>query len=224
VNEEGLVGISDACQILNVSETALRQWTDEGKIKAFVTPGGHRRYAVADLKKFMSSPLKVVGIRDLVVELEDAANSLRDTAMTSLHGKEWYARLEPEARHRLAGLGRSMLQVIIKYANEPGRRDETIGLARDVGQDFGRTLATLGLPLTDSVEAFLLHRDPILNAATHLMKKGTLTGRFVEAIPLMAQVMDEALVSLVAAHQQQRATAVSTTRKPPPKARRHQPS
>ncbi len=213
MSEEGLVGISDACQILNVSETALRQWTDEGKIKAFVTPGGHRRYLVADLKKFMNSPQKVVGIRDLVVELEETAHSLRDTAMTSLSGKAWYDRLDTESRQRLAGLGRGMLQVIIRYANEPAGRDETMAMARDVGQDFGRTLAHLGLPLTDSVEAFLLHRDPIMNAATHLMKKkGTLTGRFVEAIPLMAQVMDEALVSLVAAHQQHQAVQGRNTR------------
>jgi excisionase family DNA binding protein len=211
--EEGLVGISEACQILNVSETALRLWTDEGKIKAFVTPGGHRRYAVADLRKFMSSPQKVVGIKDLVVELEDTAHSLRDMAMTTLDGKAWYANLDTEERRRLAVLGRSMLQIIIKYANEPSRRDETMKAAREVGQDFGQTLAHLGLPLTDSVEAFLLHRDPIMNAATHLMKKkGTLTGRFVEAIPLMAQVMDEALVSLVAAHQQHRTAGAHNAR------------
>ena len=64
-------------------------------------------------------------------------------------------------------------------------------------------LAKLGLPLTDSVEAFILHRDPIMKAATHLLKKrGAVTGRVVEAIPLVAHLMDEALVALVAAHQQ----------------------
>ena len=44
-------------------------------------------------------------------------------------------------------------------------------MARDVGHDFGETLAKLGLPLTDSVQAFILHRDPIMNAVTQLMKK-----------------------------------------------------
>ena len=78
-------------------------------------------------------------------------------------------------------------------------------MARNIGHGFGQTLAKLGLPLTDSVEAFILHRDPIMNAATHLMKRReAFTGRFVEAIPLVAHVMDEALVSLVAAHQQYR--------------------
>ncbi len=201
MSQEALVSISEACQILGVSETALRQWTDEGKIKAFVTPGGHRRYLMADLKKFMSSRQKAVGIKDLVVELEDAIHPLREIARTSLSAKAWYNKLDTDSQQRLASLGRNMLQVIIKYATESSRREETMKMAREVGHGFGQTLAKLGLPLTDSVEAFILHRDPIMNAATHLMKRReAFTGRFVEAIPLMAHVMDEALVSLVAAH------------------------
>ncbi len=205
MSQEALVGISEACQILRVSETALRQWTDEGKIKAFITPGGHRRYLVADLKKFMSSRQKAIGIKDLVVELEDAVNSLREVARTSLSAKAWYNKLDTDSQQRLASLGRNMLQVIIKYATEASKREETMKTAHDIGRDFGQALAKLGLPLTDSVEAFILHRDPIMNAATHLMKrKEAFTGRLVEAIPLVAHVMDEALVSLVAAHQQYR--------------------
>jgi len=214
MNQETLVGISEACQILKVSETALRQWTDEGKIKAFVTPGGHRRYLVTDLKKFMSPHQKAVGIRDLVVELEDAVHPLREIARTSLSAKAWYNKLNADSQQSLAGLGRNMLQVIIKYVTEPSRREETMILARGIGHDFGETLAKLGLPLTDSVEAFILHRDPIMNAATHLMKrKEAFTGRIVEAIPLVAHIMDEALVSLVAAHQQYRNGIQSKTRK-----------
>ena len=205
MSQEALVGISEACQILRVSETALRQWTDEGKIKAFVTPGGHRRYLVADLKKFMISPHKAIGIRDLVVELEDAAHPLREIARTSLPAKAWYNKLNTDSQQCLASLGRNMLQVIIRYVTEPSRREETMIMANDIGREFGQILAKLGLPLIDSVEAFILHRDPIMNAATQLMKrKESFTGRVVDAIPLVAHIMDEALVSLVAAHQQYR--------------------
>ncbi len=70
-------------------------------------------------------------------------------------------------------------------------------------EGFGGTETKLGLRLTDSVEAFIMHCNPIMNAITHLMRKReAVTGRVVEAIPLVAHVMDEALVSLVAAHQQ----------------------
>lgn len=201
--QESLVSISEASHFLGVSEAALRQWTDEGKIPAFITPGGHRRYSRAELKKFISSHQKVLGIKDLVIELEDTVRLHREIAKTSLDTTSWYNKLSDESKAQLADLGRRLLKLIIRYITEPSKREETIKLATDVGQGFGGTLAKLGLPLTDSVEAFILHRDPIMNATTHLMRKReAVTGRVVEAIPLVARVMDEALVSLVSAHQQ----------------------
>ena len=55
MTEQSLVTLGEAASILGVSGVALRQWTDEGMIKAFITPGGHRRYSTGELKKFMSS-------------------------------------------------------------------------------------------------------------------------------------------------------------------------
>lgn len=200
-----LVSISEASHILGVSEAALRQWTDEGKIKAFITPGGHRRYSRADLKKFMGSHPKTLGIKDLVIELEDTVQLHREISRISLSNTSWYNKLDEESQEHLAHLGRRLLCLIIKYVTEPSRRVETIQMARDVGSSHGEMLAKVGLPLTDSVEAFIVHRDPIMNAATHLVKKReAFNGRVVGALPMVAHVMDEALVSLVAAHQQQR--------------------
>ena len=201
--QEPLLSISEASQLLGVSEGALRQWTDEGKIKAFITPGGHRRYAREGLKKFMGSQHKMLGVKDLVSELEETVQKHREIARASLQKMDWYDRLNEEAQEHMADLGRRMLGLIIKYITEPSRRTEIIQLIREVGRDHGQTLAELNLPLTDSVEAFLLHREPIMKAATHLMRKReAFTGRIVEAIPMVAQVMDEALIALVAAHQQ----------------------
>lgn len=211
MTQESLVSISEASQTLGVSEAALRQWTDEGKLKAFITPGGHRRYSRAELKRFMSSHHKMLGIKDLVSELEETVRIHREIARTSLSNTLWYHKLSGESQEHLADQGRRLLNLIIKSVTEPARRKETIQSVRGVGREMGEILAQLGLPLTDSVEAFILHRDPILNAATHLMRKReAFTGRIVEAIPLVAHVMDEALVALVAAHQQYRNGVLGT--------------
>ena len=203
MTEEPLVSISEASQMLGVSEAALRQWTDEGKIKAFVTPGGHRRYSKVELKKYMGSHPRMLGIKDLVAELEEVAPLLREIARGLLKSTTWYEKLNKESRECLADLGRRLLNLIIKYVTEPSRREETMQMVQNVGHDLGETLAKLELPLTDSVEIFLLHRDPIMKVTTHMMKRReAFTGRVVEAIPLVARVMDEALLALVAAHQQ----------------------
>ena len=57
MTQEPLLSISEASQLLGFSEAALRQWTDEGKIKAFITPGGHRRYVRAELPIFAGALL-----------------------------------------------------------------------------------------------------------------------------------------------------------------------
>jgi len=96
-----------------------------------------------------------------------------------------------------------MLDVIISQLDKPDDREQMLELCRKAGWGFGETLAGLGLPLTDAVEAFILHRDPIVKAMEHLIgKREAHGGSIAEAISITARIMDEALISLVAAHQE----------------------
>ena len=46
------LSISEAARYLGVTEATLRRWHNDGSFTAsFLTPGGHRRYALADLEK-----------------------------------------------------------------------------------------------------------------------------------------------------------------------------
>ena len=205
MSEEPLLSINEASHLLGVSEGSLRQWTDEGKIKAFITPGGHRRYSKTGLKKFTSSHQRILGVKDLITGLEETAQQHREIARISLQQLAWYDRLNGESQEHLADLGKRMLKLIIKYVSEPSHREDTIQTIREVGHDHGQMLAMLDVPLTSSVEVFLMHRDPITGAATSLMKKReAYTGSIIKAIPLVTHAMDEALVALVEAHQQYR--------------------
>jgi excisionase family DNA binding protein len=207
LSERTLISIREASQILGVSEATLRQWTDEGKIGAFITPGGHRRYSKVEIRQFMGLQQRVHGIKDLVAELEGAATLHHDIALANFTNTSWYNKLSKESQERLAQYGRRLLNLVIKYITEPSKREETIKLVHNTGGDFGEELAKQGLSLIDSLEAFILHRDPVVNAATHLLKRReALNERAVEAIPLVTHIMDEALVSLVAAHQGNRST------------------
>ncbi len=203
--QESLIGISEASTFLGVSEASLRQWTDKGKIKAFITPGGHRRYSKIELKKFVISHPKMFDIKDFVNKLQETNEQLREIGRETLKNTAWYSELSDEEKRYLADIGRRLLNQIIKYISEPSRREETMGQVHETGHDLGVMLAKLNLPLTDSVEAFILHRDPIMNATTHFIRKReAFTGRVVKAIPIVARILDEALIALIAAHQQYR--------------------
>ncbi len=210
MNQQSLVSISEASHILGVSEAALRQWTDEGKLKAFITPGGHRRYSRLELRKFISSRQKMLGVKDLVAELEDTARLHREIARTHLATTPRNNKLNQESQERLGDISRCLLDLIIRYITEPAKREEIIKLAHNVGSDLGEALARLEFPLTDSVEAFILHRNPIMSATTRLVGKGeTLNKRVVAAIPQADQIMDAALISLIAAHEHYRSDTQS---------------
>lgn len=207
MKQEDRVNISEASRILAVSEQALRQWTNEGKIKAFITPGGHRRYSRVELKRFISQSRKTLGMKDLVTDLEHVVPILHDTATDYLRSTSWQGQLDSESQKYLASLGRHLLELIIRSVSKASLQAETSKDAQEVGADFGRILARQGLPLTDAVQTFIQHRDPIIKVVTEMLKKREgFDRRIVEAIPMVNNAMDDALISLVTAYQQQQIT------------------
>ena len=46
------LSLRDACRILDVSQTTLRQWADGGHLRVYRTPGGHRRFLREDVDAF----------------------------------------------------------------------------------------------------------------------------------------------------------------------------
>lgn len=204
-DNETLISISEASHLLGVSEQALRQWTDEGKVKAFVTPGGHRRYSKTELKKFTSTHQKLLGLKDLAEKLEESAETHREIGSIFLTSNLPHSKMSEQSQTHLATLGRHILDLIIKYVSAPTKEDETFAEIRTTGANFGETLAGLGLPLIDSVQSFIKHRDPIVRVTTQLMRqKEGVDKRIIEAVPLVDRAMDAALVALVEAHQHYR--------------------
>jgi excisionase family DNA binding protein len=85
--------LGQAAKFLGVAQSTIRKWSDLGRVPAFYTPGGHRRYRRADLEAFIASsgpggqrvgPLVLVvdddqGVRGLVrAHLELAGYQVRE--------------------------------------------------------------------------------------------------------------------------------------------------
>jgi excisionase family DNA binding protein len=45
--------LGQAARFLGVAQSTIRKWSDQGRVPAFYTPGGHRRYRRADLERFL---------------------------------------------------------------------------------------------------------------------------------------------------------------------------
>jgi excisionase family DNA binding protein len=45
--------LGQAAKYLGVAQSTIRKWSDQGRVPAFYTPGGHRRYQRRDLDSFL---------------------------------------------------------------------------------------------------------------------------------------------------------------------------
>src|SRR6476469_8119487 len=77
--------LGQAAKYLGVAQSTIRKWSDLGRVPAFYTPGGHRRYRRGDLDAFLerSGPAGKMrsGPRVLVV---DDDPSVREYVRASL--------------------------------------------------------------------------------------------------------------------------------------------
>ena len=63
------LSLRDACRQLDVSNTTLRQWADNGFLRVYRTPGGHRRFLRSDVESFANAPEKTQDhVRDDAIE------------------------------------------------------------------------------------------------------------------------------------------------------------
>ncbi|HEX3267551.1 MAG TPA: response regulator [Gaiellaceae bacterium] len=62
--------LGQAAKYLGVAQSTIRKWSDQGRVPAFYTPGGHRRYRRGDLDVFLqrSGPSGGVGQTVLIVD------------------------------------------------------------------------------------------------------------------------------------------------------------
>jgi excisionase family DNA binding protein len=69
------LNVSEAAELLGVSAASLRKWSDQGLVPVYRTPGGQRRYSLADLEEFLAS-MRQPAINKAVPRYGRNANSL----------------------------------------------------------------------------------------------------------------------------------------------------
>ena len=195
--------LGQASLFLGVSETTLRHWTDEGRVKAFITPGGHRRYEEADLEAFLRSHHKAQGVKSLVARIEERTLQ-QGMARQYFLSRPWYGGLGEEHRLQFRERGRRLVELLVLYITHPSRREALLEEARALGEEYGRHLGGLGLPLPEALEAFTFHRSGIVDSALEVLRdRQPVSIRALEAFPRVIGLMDRVLLSLVEAYQKE---------------------
>ena len=101
-SESDWLTLGQAAVFLGVAQSTIRKWSDQGRVPAFYTPGGHRRYRRRDLESFLerSGPGgRKAGPLVLVVDDDDR---LREIVRLSLQAEGYSVREAASAEAALA--------------------------------------------------------------------------------------------------------------------------
>ena len=202
MKSDSLLTISQASRMLGVSEPALRSWTDEGQIKAMITPGGHRRYLKADLEKFIGSNQKKLGIKGLTERFDATVPIHREMDSNYFQNHAGFNSLDETTQRDFAALGRQLMDHLVQCVTRRSKSDD-LEPARNIGRNFGKLTSKLDIPLVDAIQTFVRHRRPVLISIFEMARNGEITqAQLIEAVPSVDRAIDEALFALVAAHQE----------------------
>jgi excisionase family DNA binding protein len=106
-DEPDWLTLGQAAKYLGMAQSTIRKWSDTGRLPAFYTPGGHRRYRRADLDQFLerggaAAPRRGEGRR--VILIVDDDDRLREFVRVNLEMEGYAVREAANAEEGLAAL------------------------------------------------------------------------------------------------------------------------
>ena len=159
--------LGEASRLLGVHPATVRQWSDEGKLSAFRTPGGHRRFARADIERLLHvKPVRGQGLASYLVS--EAVERTRKGLPEALAHASWARHLDGEERGHWRSAGRGLLALVGQLATRSELTDEQQEAALQFGREYGCMMARTGHTLPDAVLAFLFFRDSLLETVLQL--------------------------------------------------------
>jgi excisionase family DNA binding protein len=106
--------LGQAATYLGVAQSTVRKWSDSGRLSAFYTPGGHRRFRRADLDAFLagSSGGTATAEKPLVLIVDDD-EQLREFVRVNLEMDGYLVREAGSAQEGLAALDEAAPDLVL---------------------------------------------------------------------------------------------------------------
>ncbi len=201
--------LSDASKRLNVHPATLRQWSDEGKVRIFRTPGGHRRFSRTDIERMLQViPLRGVGLSSFV--MSEVLQRTRQELPAAMQ-QSWATGIGEDERQRQREAGRQLTRLASELVTKPTPTAAQLAEARQIGAEYGRMMARAGHSLPDAVMAFIFFRDSLLETVFSLPETTGLDRDATLAIVRrINDLLNDVLRMMMAAHEQPQPMADGT--------------
>jgi excisionase family DNA binding protein len=203
----GWLRLGPASRLLGVDPDTLRRWADEGRVEAYVTPGGHRRFDRRTIERVVGA--RRTGVRPLAslgAGSDRMARAYR-RRYASTASAEGTQEVDIAARDRYRRDGRRLVDALVAHLDaDPAdlrTRDAAELQARRVVDDLARRMAAGGTSLTEAVGLFVASRRPFLAELAGLGRRRALDSvRLAGLYEDASGLLDRLLVRFIDTYQE----------------------
>jgi excisionase family DNA binding protein len=166
--------MKEASGFLGIHVSTLRAWADRGEVKVFRTPGGHRRFSVEDLRRFLEVRGHPSNVESTTAVMESALVRVRqELERTSPGQMQWRGGFHDGADDERRQRGRKLFSLALAYVMKPALRQHTMDEGRELGRAYGGDAARNGVSLAESGRAVQFFRAQ-LGQSLHSYEAGAL--------------------------------------------------
>jgi excisionase family DNA binding protein len=202
------LSLGPAARLVGVDPDTLRRWADEGRVDAWTTPGGHRRFDRSALERLarerrsVGRPAPLASLGATPARLSRAYRAHYASAGL-IPGA---ATLDDGERQAYRRDGQRLIEALVAFLDtDPGRHDERARAEAEavaIVDDQARRLAVAERSLTEAVALFVAARGPFLAEIAGLGRRRSLDPTRLGVLYGDASaLLDRLLLRFIAAHQ-----------------------
>jgi excisionase family DNA binding protein len=193
--------IQEASDLVGVSPATLRRWTEAGDLEAFVTPGGHRRFARTSILGLLPSGVKRHRrLHELGETPERVVRQYRRELASHSAPGGWVQELGDADRETFREPGRRVLAGVLGFldASTPDASEASLLGALDASARYGAMAREHGIEIDVLTDTFLQFRLPFLHELGRIARRRRLeTDEAMDLLLAASRVFDRLLLALL---------------------------
>lgn len=164
------LSLGPTSRLLGVDPDTVRRWAGDGRLRAYVTPGGHRRFLRVDVERTTTAIRRAPRtMAELGATAERLTRVYERTYRPIFEPRSSAAAastdgLRPEDREAFRAEGRRLVAALVRFldATRPEDRIEASAEAERIVEATADRLARLGADAAEAVTTFVAARRPFL--------------------------------------------------------------
>lgn len=198
------IGLSEAGRLLGVSPATVRRWGDAGRLRVYMTPGGHRRFSRSALERLLPADradrpsLGSAGLTSARI-----SRTYRRDSRSASTDLPWIPTLTADQRALFRVHGQVLAARLLQHldASDPVHAADLLREASSSAAEYGRVAASSGLSLNQAIEGFLRFRTPFhAELATAARRRGFDTKEATDLLAAAERAMDQLLIATMTGH------------------------